>query len=198
MEKGEKSRQRIIEESVPVFNTKGYAGTSMRDLMESTGFRKGGIYRHFESKEELAAEAFSFAYAQLKAAYTSVYEADDPADVKLIRFFKSFRKFLMDPPVKGGCPIMNTAIDADHSNKRLRDLARGAAKDWESILENVVQEGIDDGIFPDSVVPRKEARFIIASIEGGILLSKLHHDIEYGMLAAERLIAWVEGLKSST
>ena len=44
MDKGEKSRQRIIEESVPVFNTKGYAGTSMSDLMESTGFRKGGIY----------------------------------------------------------------------------------------------------------------------------------------------------------
>ena len=195
MDKGEKSRQRIIEESVPVFNTKGYAGTSMSDLMESTGFRKGGIYRHFESKEELAAEAFSHAYAQLKAAYTSVYEESDPADVKLIRFFKSFRKFLAEPPVKGGCPIMNTAIDADHSNKRLRDLARGAAKDWEAILVNVVQEGIDAGIFPATVTPRDEARFIIASIEGGILLSKLHRDIAYGMLAAERMIARVEELK---
>lgn len=195
MDKGQKSRQRIIEESVPVFNTKGYAGTSMSDLMESTGFRKGGIYRHFESKEELAAEAFSLAYKQLKAAYTSVYKESDPADKKLSQFFRSFRKFLIEPPVKGGCPIMNTAIDADHSNKRLRDLARAAAKDWESILIRVIREGVESGVFHARIDPEKETRFIIATIEGGIMLSKLHRDIEYGMVVAERLLEYLESMK---
>lgn len=196
MDKGEKSRQRIIEESVPVFNTKGYAGTSMNDLMESTGFRKGGIYRHFESKEELAAEAFSHAYQQLKAAYTSVYAPTDPADLKLSRFYHNFARFLLDPPVPGGCPIMNTAIDADHSNKRLQELARAAAKDWENMLVDVIQEGLDQGIFLKDTDPRREARFIIASIEGGILLSKIHRDPDYGMLAAERLLERLEAMKA--
>ena len=50
MNKGEMTRQRIIEESAPIFNQRGYAGCSMQDVMEATGLEKGGIYRHFESK----------------------------------------------------------------------------------------------------------------------------------------------------
>ena len=61
MNKGEMTRQRIIEEAAPIFNQRGYAGCSMQDVMEATGLEKGGIYRHFESKEELAAEAFKYA-----------------------------------------------------------------------------------------------------------------------------------------
>ena len=47
-----------MEAAAPIFNQHGYEGSSLNDLMEATGLKKGGIYRHFASKEELAAEAF--------------------------------------------------------------------------------------------------------------------------------------------
>ncbi len=62
MSKGEATRQRIIALAAPLFNQHGYNGCSLNDIMEATGLEKGGIYRHFESKEELAAEAFDFAW----------------------------------------------------------------------------------------------------------------------------------------
>jgi AcrR family transcriptional regulator len=60
MTKGEQTRQRIVAEAAPVFNQRGYEGSSLADLMKATGLKKGGIYRHFSSKEELAAEAFDY------------------------------------------------------------------------------------------------------------------------------------------
>ena len=54
MRKGEATRQDIIRKSAPIFNRKGYSGAALSDLMRATGLEKGGIYRHFESKEELA------------------------------------------------------------------------------------------------------------------------------------------------
>ena len=62
MRKGAATRPRIIAQAAPVFNQRGFSGCSMQDLMDATGLEKGGIYRHFESKEELAAEAFDYAW----------------------------------------------------------------------------------------------------------------------------------------
>ncbi len=50
--KGEQTRQEIIRKAAPIFNQKGYDGAALSDLMRATGLEKGGIYRHFESKEE--------------------------------------------------------------------------------------------------------------------------------------------------
>ena len=62
MTKGEQTRREIVQKAAPLFNQKGYEGTSLSDLMKATGLQKGGIYRHFSSKEELATEAFDYSW----------------------------------------------------------------------------------------------------------------------------------------
>src|SRR6266404_7918704 len=62
MRKGEQTRQEIIRKAAPLFNQRGYDGAALSDLMRATGLEKGGIYRHFSSKEALAAEAFDYAW----------------------------------------------------------------------------------------------------------------------------------------
>ncbi len=64
MTKGDRTRREIVRNAAPLFNTRGYEGTSLSDLMAATGLQKGGIYRHFASKEELAAEAFDYAWGK--------------------------------------------------------------------------------------------------------------------------------------
>ena len=63
--KGEQTRQRIVERAAPVFNQRGYAGTSLAELIAATGLEKGGIYNHFASKDELALAAFDHAVSLL-------------------------------------------------------------------------------------------------------------------------------------
>jgi len=56
--------QEIIRKAAPIFNQRGYDGAALSDLMKATGLEKGGIYRHFSSKEALAAEAFDYAWRE--------------------------------------------------------------------------------------------------------------------------------------
>jgi AcrR family transcriptional regulator len=60
--KGEQTRQEIIRRAAPIFNQRGYDGAALSDLMRATGLEKGGIYRHFGSKQELAGDAFDYAW----------------------------------------------------------------------------------------------------------------------------------------
>ena len=62
MSKGEVTREAILKQAAVVFNRQGYAGASMSDIMRVTGLEKGGIYNHFGSKDQLALEAFDYAF----------------------------------------------------------------------------------------------------------------------------------------
>ncbi len=58
MNKAERTRHFIIEKAAPIFNTKGYAGTSLSDMTEATGLTKGSIYGNFADKDEVALACF--------------------------------------------------------------------------------------------------------------------------------------------
>ena len=60
MSKAEKTRAFIIEKSAPVFNIKGYAGTSLNDLMLATGLTKGSIYGNFKDKDDVALSVYRY------------------------------------------------------------------------------------------------------------------------------------------
>src|SRR5215204_2083640 len=66
LSKSERTRSFIIEKAAPLFNKKGYAGTSMSDIMVATGLAKGGVYGNFESKDEIAAAAFEFSLNKIR------------------------------------------------------------------------------------------------------------------------------------
>jgi AcrR family transcriptional regulator len=106
MTKGELTRKRIVEAAASIFNQHGYAGSSLNALVEATGLKKGGIYRHFSGKEELAAKAFDYTLeAAWKARILHVDEKADGID-KLKQLIENFVE--CRSPVPGGCPVLNT------------------------------------------------------------------------------------------
>ncbi len=169
--KGDLTRQRIIEVAAPLFNQRGFEGCSMQDLMDATGLEKGGIYRHFASKEELAAEAFRYALSNAVKTRTAGLEAvGDPLDQ--LRYV--IRRFVEEPSfLPGGCPLMNTAVDADDGNPVLRRLALDAIADWKSRLAAIVQEGIRRREIRRSIEPGRIANTIVATLEGALMISRL-------------------------
>jgi TetR/AcrR family transcriptional regulator, transcriptional repressor for nem operon len=173
MSKGELTRQRIIELAAPLFNQRGFEGCSMQDILEATGLRKGGVYRHFSSKEELAAEAFRYSLSQAVKIRTPPADPSRTA-VDLLR--EVIEQFVEKPsPIPGGCPILNTAIDADDGNPVLRQLAREGLKSWRSRISHIVREGISRKDIRDDVEPRALANTIIATLEGALMMSRLEN-----------------------
>lgn len=191
MTKGQQTKQEIVRKAAPVFNQKGYAGTSLSDLMDATGLQKGGIYRHFSGKEELAAAAFDHSWQKaVTGRLEGVENVPDSVDrlKKMIDNFVEMRSGL----VPGGCPLMNTAIEADDGNTLLRARARKALQVWNLRLSRIAAEGIRKHEIGSRVKPRKLSQWIIGSLEGALLISRLQRDAQPLYDARQNLHEYLE------
>ena len=196
MRKGEATRQRIIAEAAPIFNQRGFDGCSMQDLMTATGLEKGGLYRHFANKEDLAAEAFRYALAQnVKVRTEHLDEIPNSLD-KLKRVVNLFVE--LPSAIPGGCPLMNTAIDADDGNAALRDLARKGVQDWRARLVHIVEAGIKANEIRRSTDPRRIANTLIATLEGALMISRLENNRNALRDAQTTLDALLDSLRRHT
>ena len=191
MRKGQETRERIVALAAPIFNQKGYAGTALSDLMEATGLEKGGIYRHFASKQELAGEAFDHAWkVAMETRFAGSEEVPNAIDrlKQLILNFREPRTGL----VPGGCPLLNTAIDADDSNPQLRAKARKALRSWLNHLEAIIQEGQQRGEIIADLDPAEVATLIVSTLEGSLVLSRLQKSLEPLNIACGHLNEYLE------
>jgi TetR/AcrR family transcriptional repressor of nem operon len=191
MPKGQKTRERIVAQAASLFNQHGFEGSSMSELMEATGLEKGGIYRHFSSKEELAAEAFDYAWkATLDARMRDLDRVPNSID-KLKQFVANFVDRTR-PPVPGGCPLLNTAIDADDGNPVLRDRALNGLHDWRDRLRAIISTGIKRREIRRGVDSKKLATLIISSLEGALMIVRLERDREALVAARSHLERYLE------
>lgn len=172
MSKAEKTRQYIIEKTAPLFNGKGYAGTSLTDLTRATGLTKGSIYGNFGSKDEVALAAFDHNLQQIKDYIREKLAGIDTAPGKLLAYAEAYRNYTRLPFLAYGCPVMNTATEADDTHPLLREKAAAALREWTAYLENIVRTGQHKGEIRPDTSPAAFATVFMALIEGGILLSK--------------------------
>ena len=177
--KGEKTRRRIVEKAAVVFNTKGYFGSSMGDLMREIGLEKGGIYNHFASKEELALEAFDYAAGTMQERFQAALEGKEGALERLFAIVDVLGGLAEDPPVEGGCPVLNTAVESDDAHMELKDRAREAMSGWLRLIGSIVKEGVRNGELRPGKNPRETASVVVAALEGAVMLSRLYDDPTY-------------------
>jgi len=176
MRKGEQTRQEIIRKAAPIFNQRGYDGSALSDLMRATGLEKGGIYRHFDSKQQLAAEAFDYAWREtLDARIHDLNAVPNTVDrlKQLVANFVERRGV-----IPGGCPLLNTAIDTDDGNSVLRQRARKALRGWRSYIVSMIRAGIKAREIRPSVDAKKLATLIISSLEGAVMVYRLERNEE--------------------
>jgi TetR/AcrR family transcriptional repressor of nem operon len=175
--KAERTREFIIEKAAPLFNKKGYAGTSMNDIMEATGLAKGGLYGNFKSKDEIAAAAFEFSYNRLKEDIGAKVGPKKTASEKLFAILQYYRNYTVSPPIEGGCPLMNTAIDADDAYPFLKQKAKDALHEMLYSLQRILKKGVETGEIKPGIEIKKEAEIIYAQIEGAIMMGKVADDV---------------------
>lgn len=179
LSKAEVTKIFIVEKSAPVFNRKGYAGTSMSDIMSATGLTKGGIYGNFKSKDEIALAAYDHNVKNLYEIIVEVVKAQDNA-VDKIRAILGYHKTLInDPSFRHGCPILNTAIEADDTHPQLKEKVLKTIDDWKAVIIKIIENGIKWKQFKGGLDAGKYANLFISMIEGSMMLSKVYSDQKY-------------------
>ena len=196
MSKAERTKQFIIEKTAPIFNMKGYSGTSMSDITEATGLTKGSIYGNFENKDEVALAAFKYNVKKLQNAFAQEIEKQNTFKGKLLVYPRLYSNYLDLRVTKGGCPILNTATEADDTHPILRKNVEKIILFWKRKLIQFIEQGILLGEFKAKEInPEKTALTIIALIEGGVMISKITgnlEDLSTVMLSVNKVIEDLE------
>ncbi|MBX9951639.1 MAG: TetR/AcrR family transcriptional regulator [Candidatus Obscuribacterales bacterium] len=198
MGKGKVTRDMILGKAAALFNSRGYFGASMSDVMNATGLEKGGIYNHFSSKDQLALEAFDFAFQTSSQEVSRHLNTKQKAVDKLLAFVDAFESVAADPPIPGGCPLLNSAVECDDGHPEMKLRVQKAMDVVLATLENLIAKGISEGDIEPSTNSSHLARSIIASLEGGIMLAKLYADTDYMDSVAKVLRNQIAAVRTST
>ena len=191
--KGDRTRQRIVAAAAPIFNRRGYAASTMSDLMAATGLEKGGIYRHFESKDELALASFDHTLSMQSERIRRLVDAERGAVNRLTALARGVAGVVERSAVPGGCPLLNTAVESDDGegavHGELRKRARAGVRRMIDAAQRIIAAGVETGEISASVDARAEAEAFVAGIEGAVMLAKLFDEPRYVRQAVERVAA---------
>ncbi len=173
MSKASRTRQFIIDKSAPVFNTQGYAGTSLKDLTKATGLTKGALYGNFRDKEEIAGAVFQYSMDRVRDAARVKMGKSEKCKEKLLSLLDFYAQYVFNSPIPGGCPIMNNAVEADDYHSTIRKAVVTEMRKTTTSISELLEQGIKRGEFKRDIKPGELALLFFCSIEGAIVVSRV-------------------------
>jgi len=179
--KAAQTSQYILETVSPIFNKNGYSGTSMSDITKATGLTKGAVYGNFKNKEELALEAFNYNVKFIVDKIRSILSDIESPIAKLFALTNFYRSYYMHSLPKGGCPLLNVAIDANNTNSELFHRVKLVMKKLTDGIAKMIAEGINKGEIKGDIDAEKYGGRIYCMIEGAVFASMTLKDDNYLM-----------------
>lgn len=196
MSKADQTKQFIIEKTAPIFNAKGYVGTSMSDMEAATGLTKGSIYGNFENKDEVALAAFDHNYNTIVSYLRKQIEVRPKMIDRLLVYPETYRIFLELPILKAGCPILNTSTEADDTHPLLRAKAVAALKFWKTAIEKSINTGIESNEIKASTNAHEFSYLLMSLIEGAVMQAKVTGNPEVLQVTMNHLEKMIKDLKA--
>lgn len=176
MRNSDATRRLIVSKALPIFNTKGYHATSLSDITAATGITKGAIYGNFKNKDEVATAAYDLAGEIVLNHLTAFVKEQPNAPLKLKAIVNYFGDYIMNPPIQGGCPIINTSVEADDNYPLLRSKVIRTITQIKESVAKIIYRGIKENQLKSEIHVEEFSAFFFATIEGAILVSRVEGD----------------------
>jgi TetR/AcrR family transcriptional repressor of nem operon len=186
--KAERTKQFILETAVPLYNEKGISGVSIDDVLEATKLTKGCLYGHFENKEDLSEQVIDLSLKMVSDKIRSAVYNGKTIKAKIFAFL-DFYKNPIQTYISGGCPIFNTAVEADDNYPFIKEKVAKVFRNGQEEITALLQAGISNGEFSNTLDPVVFAFKLVASVEGGIVMCRV-------MSTAKPMQGLIKSLKS--
>ena len=194
--KAERTRLQIIEQAAILFNQRGFAGTSMDDIMKATNLSKGALYGNFKNKEEIAVASFLHAVKKVSDKVGERTKVIDNTLDKLKAVVYFYKERILNPPVEGRMSDTKYfAVDADDNNSGIT-----TKSDWMPwiIGRNALAipwiqgKARGDEVTTRSQMSQEFAVRFIGVLEGGIMLAQVYKDVKYFNIMTIHLLEMIE------
>ncbi len=194
MKKGTETKEKIVQKALELFHEKGYNHTSMNDIVDLTGVKKGNLYFHYNSKEELAVEVLKEALRDYDSFISSRMSGATPL-ARLISMIDAIAAYHVEKGNGRGCIFGNMALESRERDSTLSKFVQSVFEKWESNISALLKSGINSGEIMESGSTERNARVIISQLEGAVMLSRVYS--EYGPLreSADVIIKQLKSLR---
>ncbi|HEY3503400.1 MAG TPA: TetR/AcrR family transcriptional regulator [Actinocatenispora sp.] len=172
MPKNTDTRARVLRTAATLFQTQGYHGTGLNQVLAEAAAPKGSLYFHFPGgKEQLATEAVTQAGGELcRLIETTLADARDPADA-VEKVFGALGHVLAESDYTLGCPVAAVALESADTTA-LRSACGDVYGSWIDVVATFLTR---HGLAADAA--RSTATVTVAAIEGALLLSRTQRDL---------------------
>lgn len=172
----EQTKKKILTAANMLFNTKGYKATSISDITSLAGLTKGALYKHFKDKAELEKSCLTNMTGIVLSDLTKRIKEAKNAPTKLFSILTYFEEYGEHPPFKGGCPLMNAAIEVDDTDIELKKVVSSIMLSIQAGITGVISQGLQRNQLKNIPDPAMYATLIYSSIEGGVMMMKVTDD----------------------
>jgi len=169
------TKEQILVEAMRLFHTKGFRGTSLSDVLAAAGIQKGSLYFHFPSKRDLGLSVLERARVEFVGFLGEAISGETP-EVRLHNFLDTVLATHGRMGFVGGCLWGNTALEMSDNDDEFAGFVARVFQEWTQLIEAVIDDGQKAGQFRADLPASQLAAHVVASIEGGIMQSRLKKD----------------------
>jgi TetR/AcrR family transcriptional repressor of nem operon len=171
MTKAERTKQFILETAAIIYNEKGLAATGVDDILEATQLTKGCLYSHFENKEDLTLQVADYLLQKSYEGMSKVLSGPGTTKERIFAYL-DFYKTPLRPPMQGGCPMFNMAVEADDNLPVVKQKVAEALGKSQKLLVSLLEEGIKRKEFKPSLDAEAFAFKVLATVEGASVICR--------------------------
>ena len=168
----QKTRERLVNEMARLAIKKGFNRTSINDVVQAVGIKKGTLYYYFPSKDKLGLAVLERDRDDFLSFIETNLSGEDPQK-SLERFFNAVLKKHKDTGFVGGCLWGNTALEMSDTNSVYKKVVEDVFAEWIARIEAVILSGQQTGQIRADQSATELAHLVVAGIEGGIMMSRI-------------------------
>jgi len=173
--KGEKTRDHILKTTRKILVAQGFHNTSISAVIEATGVKKGNLYYHFASKEDLGLAVLEDAKDEFFSFLAKALAGRDPIE-KIINSCEAIFAEQKKNNFVGGCLFGNTALEMTDSNEKFSEVIQEVFSHWTGLLAEYLDEARTASLLPPATQPQLLAKTVVATLEGAIMMSRVSKD----------------------
>ena len=167
------NREKILTEGLRVVHERGFAGASVRDIVEAAGVPQGSFTNHFSSKELFCLEILDLYFQATRATIERTLRNDSLPPLKRLRAFVDAQiQYLGRVGWRNGCLVGNFSAEASEHSEVIRKRLVEIYEEMRQAIAYCLKAGVKIGELPRKTECEELAAFLIASLQGAILQAK--------------------------
>jgi TetR/AcrR family transcriptional repressor of nem operon len=174
--RGASTREALVERAGDLFRERGFRATSIGDVVEHTGVPKGSLYHHFASKDLLGYAVLDRWRDEFRSRFLDPLGAADgpPPLERVTGFLEQFVEAQRTGACRGGCPFGTLAAEMADVHEGFRERLAAAFQGFADALGGTLRRAQAEGTLRADADAAALATFLLATLEGGVLLAKVH------------------------